>query len=93
MVKTIGMVRVCCSSAAVVGVLWVMAMSGFDAMSACAEFSDLVNAGRPTKVELDIAALGPTKLLQRSPERRQDCFIAGIVFGEAHQQADAAHTL
>ena len=92
--KMMGMVRVCCSSAAVVGVLCERMRSGCSATSSFANRClDSASRRRPASVDPDVAALRPPELLESLPERRDVGLCFRVALGIAHQHADPPHPL
>ncbi len=92
--KMMGMVRVCCSSAAVVGVLDERTSSGLQRDKFLRESLHRLLVGRrPTKVDPDVATLCPPELLESLPERGEEALSFPITFGKRHQHADASHPI
>src|SRR5262245_19133813 len=52
-----------------------------------------VASGGPTNLDLRIAAVCPTQLLQGLPERRNAGLAFGIVCGYGHKNADPPHAI
>jgi hypothetical protein len=53
----------------------------------------IYSPGREASIETKIAALRPSELFKRLPERRQACLRFRIVFGVAGQYTDAPHAV
>ena len=86
--KTIGMVRVCCSSAVVVGVrkneVGLQRDEFFRELPHQVRFS----GRRPASVNPNVAALRPPELLESVPECRDIALCLRVAFGKAHQHTD-----
>ena len=88
------MVRVCCSSAAVVGVVAERIRSGCSATSSFANRCIAsVSPARPASVDPDVAALCPPELLEPLPECGDEGLSFPVALGIAHQHADPPHAL
>ena len=92
--KMMGMVRVCCSSAAVVDVFAERMRPGCSATSSFANRClDSASSARPASVGLDVAALRPPQLLEFPTERRKAGLSFRVALGIPHQHADPPHAL
>ena len=92
--KMMGMVRVCCSIAAVVGVLCERMRSGCSATSSFA--NRCINSAspvRPAIVDPDVAALRPSKLLESLPECGDEGLSFPVALGIPHQHTDPPHSV
>src|SRR5262249_45619591 len=89
--KTIGMVRVCCRSAATAGVLLARIASGDKPTSSAAE-ERRITRGKAI-VDPDILTLDPAQAFQRTRKGRESCPIDGIVLEKRVQYAEAANPL
>src|SRR6516165_7967635 len=90
--KTMGIVAVCCSTAAVVGVLFARLRSGCSTTSSFATPHQL-DFRRPTDVDSYIAALGPSKLLKRLSDNGDENLPFRVVLSVRHQHAEPPHPL
>ena len=89
-----GMVRVCCSSAAVVGVVGERMRSGCSATSSFANRCIASASGRrPASVDPEVAALRPSELLESLPECCDEGLSFRVALGIPHQHADAPHAV
>ena len=93
--KMMGMVRVCCSSAAVVGVLCRENEFGLQRDEFLREslHRPRVVGCRPASVDPDVAALRPPELLESLPERRDAGLSFRVALGIGHQHADPPHAI
>jgi hypothetical protein len=91
--KTIGIVLVSfCSSAATVTV-WARITSGSNAMSSFARACAFRACGGVTIVNANIAIFRPPTLCQALTERNQTRHHVRVVLGQAHEHANAAHSI
>src|SRR5262249_19967182 len=87
-VKTMGMARVCCSSAVVVGVVFERMMSGCSATSSFANRCiDCVS------VDPRVVAFRPTELVKSVPECCDMSLCFRVALEMAHQHTDPPHPL
>ena len=95
MAKTMGMLRVCCSSALVVGVVLERMTSGVECDELIRKPLDglRILGRRPARLDSDIAVLGPSKLLQSGPECDNLGLRLDVAGGVAHQRANPPHPL
>src|SRR6516225_6547585 len=93
--KTMGMVRVCCRSAAVVGVTDERIRSGCRATSSFANrcLASASLGRHPARVEPDVAAFHPPELLKSLSECGEEPWSFQVVLGIAHQHANPPHML